>query len=170
MSLTLEQIDFLNEGTAILNYSPAKYYGYYVHRIIRDIPIWKETPDGINVDGDFNFYGKLINFAGFKEYEGLDIPVTFNKIFGNFTVDCANITTTKGIPNYIERNLTLLHCFKIVGSIKLPRYIGGNLEIYDCPEITCAEKLPEVIGGNIRIERCSEEFKESWEQEKLKRL
>ena len=92
-----------------------------------------------------------------KEYGKLELPVSFNKVGGNFNVDCLNFEDMRLFPKHISGNLEASGTY--INTLKGgPEYVGGNYNIesrghlYDSPFLLRSlEHCATHIGGNLDV-------------------
>ena len=92
-----------------------------------------------------------------KEYGKLELPVSFNKVGGNFNVDLLNFEDMRLFPKHIGGNLEASGTY--INTLKGgPEYVGGNYNIesrghlYDSPFLLRSlEHCATHIGGNLDV-------------------
>jgi hypothetical protein len=92
-----------------------------------------------------------------KEYGKLELPVSFNKVGGNFNVDWLNFEDMRLFPKHIGGNLEASGTY--INTLKGgPEYVGGNYNIksrghlYDSPFLLRSlEHCATHIGGNLDV-------------------
>mgnify|MGYP003587644661 CR=1 FL=1 len=92
-----------------------------------------------------------------KEYGKLELPVSFNKVGGNFDVDWLNFEDMRSFPKHISGNLEASGTY--INTLKGgPEYVGGNYNIesrghlYDSPFLLRSlEHCATHIGGNLDV-------------------
>ncbi len=173
--LTTDQIDFLNECTHVNLYKVLRSrldFNTGVETIIEDrsyivtLGLWKETSNGIDVDGDVR-----CSNLGIKTF-----PVYFNKVTGSF--DCAfdyktnlesctntkdiphplvpswvNLESLEGSPEWVGKDFSLGYCQNIKSLKYSPEYVGGQ---FNCvaTQITSLEHSPKYVGKDYMCRYC----------------
>ncbi len=139
MNLTQEQIDFLNKYTR---------------------GTWKETPDGIDIDGNFSCkYNENVEF----------LPVKFNNVTGDFNCyNCPLLTSLAGAPNYVGVVFNCAFCISLTSLEGAPNYVGENFHCYNCTSLISAKGLPKHIGGKIIYSGTPKEFETSLSKEMMR--
>ncbi len=126
--------------------------------------IWKETPEGIDVDGDFD----SSEFQHMQFYAPM--RAKFNKILGYFSISTyngKNIVLAQSFPNWIGNDF-ICRKLQIVSLLDFPKYVGNDLYLLDCFNLKSAEGLPNYIGGKIYYLNCHPEFEVSLRKEMMR--
>ncbi len=92
-----------------------------------------------------------------KEYGKLELPISFNKVGGNFNVDRLHLVDMRLFPKHVGGNLEASSTY--ITSLKgCPEYVGGNFiiqsrgHLWDSPNLLRSlEYCPKYIGGNLDV-------------------
>jgi hypothetical protein len=92
-----------------------------------------------------------------KEYGKIELPISFNKVGGNFNVDSLHLVDMRLFPKHVGGNLEASSTY--ITSLKgCPEYVGGDFKIktrghlWDSPDLLRSlEYCPKYIGGNLDV-------------------
>jgi hypothetical protein len=88
-----------------------------------EVGFLKDNPKSL----DDKVYKKSFNFYK-KEFGKVELPISFNKVSGNFNVDLLNLEDMRLFPKHVGGNLEASGTY--INTLKgCPEYVGGNVVI-----------------------------------------
>lgn len=117
-----------------------------------EIGFLKNNPKSLND----KIYKKSFNFYT-KEFGKIELPVSFNKVSGNFNVDLLHLEDMRLFPKHVGGNLEASGTY--ISTLKgCPEYVGGDVvlgsrgHLWDSPDLLRSlEYCPKYIGGNLDV-------------------
>lgn len=78
------------------------------------------------------------------------LPFKINYAESNLSVQCSQLTTLEGFPDYVYGNLEIGHNKKITSLEFAPKYVQGSFYCY-LKNIKSLKYAPNCIGGNFHV-------------------
>ena len=98
----------------------------------------------IDVDGDVD-----LSYQKFKQ-----LPLTFNKVSGDFYCDSSNLTSLQGSPKEVGKDFLCSDCINLTSLQGAPKEVSGNFSCCSCQNLTLLQGAPKEVSGNFSCSSC----------------